>query len=502
MSFPIAFESLEDRLLLTFNPSGREQEMLQLVNRMRMNPAAELNLLTKSNNADVNNAINFFHVNLKVLAQQWAKLTAAPPLAWNADLYSSATGHSQLMIAKDAQSHQLPGEPDLVSRITTAGYGNFITAGENVFASETSPFDGQAGFAIDWGNVANGIQNPPGHRNNIMDSDFREIGISIVDSTKADKSTGPQAVTEDFGNRSDFGNPFFLGAVYNDKNSDGFYEDGEGIGGATITLKSGNKTFTTTSMTAGGYQVQVPAGTYSVTASGDALGGMITLPSVTVGSQNVERDFKLNQASFASVTNQVATITGTAGNDTVDLSIDGNGNLIATRNGVQQTVGAAASIKTINISLGDGNDTLTVGHGVIGVFAEGGLGNDTLNGGDGNDTLTGGGGKDLLVGGAGDDRLSGLSSPDTLLGGDGNDFLYGGDGNDYLDGGAGADHLYGGNDDDSLVGGTSNDKLYGEAGNDTLNGGKGADIVDGGDGVDSAVLDNLDSRFSIENILS
>ncbi|HEX3358812.1 MAG TPA: CAP domain-containing protein [Tepidisphaeraceae bacterium] len=502
MSYPIPFESLENRLLMTFNPSGREQEMLQLVNRMRTNPAAELNLLTQSNNADVNNAINFFHVNLKVLAQQWAKLTPVAPLAWNANLYNSATGHSQMMIAKDQQSHQLPGEADLAGRITAAGYGNYITAGENVFASETSPFDGQAGFAIDWGSVANGIQNPPGHRNNIMDSDFREIGISIVDSTKADKNTGPQAVTEDFGNRTNLGNPFFLGAVYNDKNGDGFYEDGEGIGGATITLKSGNKTFTTTSMTAGGYQVQVPAGTYSVIASGDALGGTISLGNVTVGSQNVERDFRMGQVSFTSIANQVATIVGTPGNDTIDLSIDGNGNLIATRNGVKQTVGVAAAMKAINVSLGDGNDTLTVGHGVIGVFAEGGLGNDSLTGGDGNDTLTGGGGKDLLVGGAGDDRLSGLTSPDRLLGGDGNDFLYGGDGNDYMDGGAGVDHLYGGNDDDSLIGGTSNDKLYGEAGNDTLNGGKGADIVDGGLGIDSAIKDILDSDASIESFIS
>src|SRR5438552_17692666 len=159
MFSPSTLERLETRWLFAIDPTPREQEMLELINRMRTNPAAELNLLTKSTDADVNNAIAFFKVNMTVLADQWSKLVKTPPLAWNSSLYNSAKGHSNLMVEKDMQSHQLPGEKDLVGRITDAGYTTYSTAGENVFANMKTPFYGHAAFAIDWANVPNGIQD-------------------------------------------------------------------------------------------------------------------------------------------------------------------------------------------------------------------------------------------------------------------------------------------------------------------------------------------------------
>src|SRR4051794_40811968 len=104
MFSPSLFECLESRWLYAIDPTAREQEMLELINRMRTNPAAELNLLTKSNDADVNAAITFFKVNMTELAKQWAKLAATQPLAWNAALYASARGHSTKMVEKDQQS--------------------------------------------------------------------------------------------------------------------------------------------------------------------------------------------------------------------------------------------------------------------------------------------------------------------------------------------------------------------------------------------------------------
>jgi len=134
MCFSSLFERLEARQLLAVNPTADEQEMLELINRMRTNPAAELSLLTKSTDADVNAAIAFFKVNMTVLASQWAKLKAAQPLAWNDKLYTSAKTHSTKEVEKDTQSPQLPGEKDLVGRITDAGYTTYSTAGENIFA--------------------------------------------------------------------------------------------------------------------------------------------------------------------------------------------------------------------------------------------------------------------------------------------------------------------------------------------------------------------------------
>src|SRR5947209_7347925 len=77
-------ELLEDRL----NPSAglREQYMLELVNRMRANPAAELPILLNSNDPAVTSALAYFNVNRTALQNQWSTLTPAPPLAWNDSL--------------------------------------------------------------------------------------------------------------------------------------------------------------------------------------------------------------------------------------------------------------------------------------------------------------------------------------------------------------------------------------------------------------------------------
>jgi Ca2+-binding RTX toxin-like protein len=64
---------------------------------------------------------------------------------------------------------------------------------------------------------------------------------------------------------------------------------------------------------------------------------------------------------------------------------------------------------------GSGNDTLTGTAGNDSI--DGGNGNDSLIGNAGNDTLIGGNGTDFLVGSAGNDLLDGDNGDDTLRGG-------------------------------------------------------------------------------------
>ena len=194
----VVVEPLESRTLFALNPTPAEQELLDLTNRMRTDPADELNLLIHSNNADVNSAISFFKVNLTVLAQQWASLTPIQPLAWNASLRGAAIAHTQAMLDADEQTHQAPGEKALGDRLPDAGYDDLSSAGENVFAFATSMFQAHASFAIDWGDATDGIQDPPGHRQNIMNGDYAEAGIGVL-SAQAENQTGPLLVTEDFG---------------------------------------------------------------------------------------------------------------------------------------------------------------------------------------------------------------------------------------------------------------------------------------------------------------
>jgi Ca2+-binding RTX toxin-like protein len=75
------------------------------------------------------------------------------------------------------------------------------------------------------------------------------------------------------------------------------------------------------------------------------------------------------------------------------------------------------------ISGTDGNDRIQIAFG---------SGADSLSGGNGNDTLAGAGGNDTLLGGAGDDSLDGGSGDDSLKGGSGSDVLDGGTGTDTV----------------------------------------------------------------------
>lgn len=299
----VSLDALEPRVLLTFNPTADEQYMLELLNRFRIDPAAELAHMTsslgnpaRSNDPDIDSALRFFSTSGSALAAQWAQLVAAQPLAWNEDLYEAAEFHTQVMIDSNSQTHQAPGEPSLGARATNAGYTNYSFLAENVYAYARSVLHAHAGFAIDWGDnndpshpSVNGIQSPPGHRNNMLDNDFREVGIRILSESNSSTQVGPLLVTQDLGVRYNFGNSFLLGVVFADGGSNG-YQPGEGLGGVSVQVVGAAGTYIATSMSAGGYQLQVPPGVYDITFSGAGFGSAATYRNITVGSQNVKLD--------------------------------------------------------------------------------------------------------------------------------------------------------------------------------------------------------------------
>jgi hypothetical protein len=261
---------------------------------MRTNPAAELPLLLHSNDPVVNSDLAAYHVNEQILAQQWATLTPAPPLAWNDNLAASALAHTELMKTLHQLSHQLPGEPDVGQRALAAGYGS-SSVGENIYTGPADMFAAHAGFAIDEGPTPTGIQNPPGHRENMMNPAYRDIGIGVVDTTPG-STNGWMFNTQDFGTPISPGNAFLVGAVFTDMNGDGFYSLGEGVAGVDVSVTGDNGTFTTTTSAAGGYQLALPPGTYTATFSGGGLTTSI-IRTVTVGTDNVLLDVNTLQPS-------------------------------------------------------------------------------------------------------------------------------------------------------------------------------------------------------------
>ena len=285
-------------------PSADEQFLLELINRFRANPAAEAALLTGPGaQANVLSAISYFGVSVSAFQQQLAGLAAAAPLAWNDLLATAADNHNQAMIAVDQQTHQAPGEPDLAQRTLNVGY-SYRSLGENVYAFAADVVNAHAGFVVDWGydtedydngvlasdfrTRGDGIQDPAGHRINLVNSVYTEVGISLTAETNPATQVGPLVVTEDFGTRFNY-QPQFLGVVFNDLDRDAFYDVGEGLGGVSVTLQSGASTFTTTSTASGGWQLAVPSGTYSITFSGGGLSAPV-IKTATIGTVNVKVD--------------------------------------------------------------------------------------------------------------------------------------------------------------------------------------------------------------------
>ena len=506
-------------------PSDLEQLFLEYINETRLDPLANAaRYITSyspltSNNASIQNALTFFGVNGQALLTAYNALTPTGAVAWNENLGTAAEGHSAAMIAAQLQTHQAPGEPSLGTRLTNAGY-NFTSAGENVYAYTQSVIHGHAGFMVDWGNGPNGMQSPAGHRINIMNPTFTEVGIDMTAENDPANPLGPWVVTQDFGTRGKY---FVLGVAYTDTDANRFYSVGEGR--ADLTVQVAARTVTSTS--SGGYSVEAAQGAATVTLSGGGLASAVTVQA-TIAGENLKLDVINGSVLLSSHSVNVTSgpiselrgmgarglalttgagaqaITGTRADDTLDGGagadnlVGGLGNDTYKVDNAGDLVIEAASAGTDIVLASVGHylfanvENLTLASGAGGIF---GVGNALAN------AIYGNEGANLLVAGDGDDTVGGGAAGDSLFGEGGADTLYGDSGIDYLVGGLGNDTLYGGDDADALYGEDGDDTLYG--GNtfhtDILVGGAGNDVLDGRSGQANPDYDELDGGAGNDN---
>lgn len=268
-------------------PTDEEQLYLEYLNRMRANPTAEGQRLAATTDPNVLGAYSQFAVNLSLMELEFSTNPPVPPLAMNAQLIAAARWHSGDMFTNEYQGHyQTNGSiiMDPGNRISTNGY-NWVTYGENVFAYAYYVSYGHAGFAVDWGPGVGGMQDPPGHRDNMLNAGFREIGVGVVDGSNG--PVGPQLVTQDLATHTG-ATPLITGVVYYDFKTNGFYDVGEGIGG--VTVNTPGSAFYTTTANSGGFALPVSSnGTYTLTFTGAGLSNQV---AVTVSSlNNVKVDY-------------------------------------------------------------------------------------------------------------------------------------------------------------------------------------------------------------------
>lgn len=285
---------LEKTEWLIGEPTPDEVLYLETINRARADAMVEAVRLAAITDPQITSAYSFFGViGVNIIAQFQAYIDKglmaanAQPLAFHASLMEAARKHSQDMLNNEFQGHNSSANPiapfqsgdTLGTRLARVGYSG--AAGENVYASAESVEHGHAGFDVDWGDtqssdfdpafVGQGMQNIAGHRTNLHNVIYNEVGIGVVNDSNG--SVGPQIVTQDFGGAS--GVSYITGLVYSDSSGDGRYTVTnhtvhEGVADVRIDLEG--SVLYTVSTNAGAYAIPVEGdGSYTVTFSGEGI---------------------------------------------------------------------------------------------------------------------------------------------------------------------------------------------------------------------------------------
>jgi len=263
-------------------PTAQEQFMLELLNRARMNPVEEASLL----GIDLNEG----------LAAGTLSTNPRQPLAFNNELTAAARSHSQDMLDNDFFAHTNLAGNSPFDRIQAAGY-TYTTAGENLaYVGTTATLsqalintfvqDSHEDLFVDEGIIGRG------HRINMLNANFKEIGIGIVDGSFNNGNADFNVVmsTQNFATQPN-AKAILLGVIYADADNNAFYTPGEGIGDVSIVIlnTATNTTQTLYSMTAGGYQVALQTGVYDITYTFD--GNTQFVNDLVIGVDNVKSDW-------------------------------------------------------------------------------------------------------------------------------------------------------------------------------------------------------------------
>jgi uncharacterized protein YkwD len=131
------------------------------------------------------------------LLNQQRAAAGLPPVSRNDQLDAASRAHSQDMVARKYFAHDTPDGVNFVDRETTAGYINdnlfSWNAGENIAWG--------AGYLAPASQIMTAWMNSQPHRENILDPDFKEIGVGIVMGVPVAGSAAGATYTTDFGTR-------------------------------------------------------------------------------------------------------------------------------------------------------------------------------------------------------------------------------------------------------------------------------------------------------------
>lgn len=262
--------------LAGLEPTDYEQLHLEAINYARSAPLAEAARL----NIDLNEGPPETPISN----------TPKQPLAFNTALVAAARLHTLDMLTNNYFAHNSLNGDAPWDRMAAQGY-SYSYAGENIAWMGSTGAVSPSSAALQLHDnlfVDRGVAGR-GHRVNIMDNDFKEIGVGFSCGPYVQSGITYNAcmVTNDFGTvRSP--KPILTGVVYDDKNGDGHYGIGEGLVG--VEVKSLETGLVTTTFASGGYSLPLPAATHTIVFKHASLGTVTK--TVTLFSQNLKIDIK------------------------------------------------------------------------------------------------------------------------------------------------------------------------------------------------------------------
>lgn len=268
-------------------PTGVEQYALELLNRARQDPNAEVVRLSRETWGDAGSpALPDLNEGLDPGTLSGAP---RPPLAFDPDLVAAASSYAGLLLASETFGHAEDGTP--VSRMAAAGYPFDPPwgSGENLAITSTPdprPIDRELAEQHHRNLFVDGGVSGRGHRVNLLDANFREIGIAFRADSDTQSAFGPPpghdvVSARDFAFSSD--RIFVTGVIYHDDNGNAFYDPGESAGNLAIEVRDWSNAVVASgrSFSSGGYSVNL----------GNLTGGSYTLAVIAADGTEAARGF-------------------------------------------------------------------------------------------------------------------------------------------------------------------------------------------------------------------